>query len=293
MDLGTEGIALGTASSTVNEARRAALIARYEEGPRVVEAALLGITETELDTRPGPGDWSPREIVQHLADSEMTSALRLRRLLVEDEPELAGYDEEAYARVLRYADRPIGPALNALRAARATSAQLLARLAPADWLRQGTHTESGLYSVETWLELYATHAHDHAAQILRARGAPSAAADFGATGAPQLGPVPVAAAKALPRPEGNLATPVLRHGSLLVEYYDPRGHDDQSPHTRDELYVVIAGEGWFVNGVTRHRFAPHDLLFVPAGVEHRFEEFSDDFAVWVVFYGPEGGEQAG
>jgi mannose-6-phosphate isomerase-like protein (cupin superfamily) len=84
---------------------------------------------------------------------------------------------------------------------------------------------------------------------------------------------------------------LLGHGSMVVELYEPRGVDTQQPHTRDELYVVVQGNGWFVNGEQRHRFGPHDVLFVPAGVVHRFEEFTDDFAVWVIFYGPEGGEQ--
>jgi mannose-6-phosphate isomerase-like protein (cupin superfamily) len=83
------------------------------------------------------------------------------------------------------------------------------------------------------------------------------------------------------------------HGTLSVELYAPRGVDAQTPHRRDEVYVVVRGEGWFVNGPTRHRFGAGDLLFVPAGVEHRFEEFTDDLAVWVVFYGPDGGEQVG
>ena len=70
------------------------------------------------------------------------------------------------------------------------------------------------------------------------------------------------------------------------------GTDPQQPHTRDELYVVVAGSGRFVNGDERHAFEPGDVLFVPAGVVHRFEEFTDDLVVWVVFYGPEGGERA-
>ena len=94
----------------------------------------------------------------------------------------------------------------------------------------------------------------------------------------------------LPGPNGERYAEVFRHGTLVVELYAPRGRDPQSPHARDELYVVIAGSGWFVNGDERHRFAAHDVLFVPAGVAHRFEDFGDDFAAWVVFYGPEGGE---
>ncbi len=91
-------------------------------------------------------------------------------------------------------------------------------------------------------------------------------------------------------PPGNLAIPALAHGSMIVEYYAPRGVDRQTPHTRDELYVVIAGRGTFQNGATGHPFGPGDVLFVAAGVNHRFAEFTDDFATWVIFYGPEGGE---
>lgn len=88
----------------------------------------------------------------------------------------------------------------------------------------------------------------------------------------------------------NRFASMLRAGTLEVEIYAPLGTDSQTPHTRDELYVVMRGAGWFVNGADRHPFGPGDVLFVPAGVEHRFEEFTDDFAVWVIFYGPEGGE---
>jgi mannose-6-phosphate isomerase-like protein (cupin superfamily) len=96
----------------------------------------------------------------------------------------------------------------------------------------------------------------------------------------------------LPGPAGKRFAVVLEHGTLSVEMYAPRGTDPQTPHTRDELYVVMSGSGQFVNGEGRHRFGPGDLLFVPAGVLHRFEDFSDDLAVWVIFYGPEGGEKA-
>jgi mannose-6-phosphate isomerase-like protein (cupin superfamily) len=100
----------------------------------------------------------------------------------------------------------------------------------------------------------------------------------------------IAAVNGQTPPPGNLAVPALGHGSMVVEYYAPRGVDRQEPHTRDELYVVVAGQGTFLNGATRHPFGPGDVIFVPAGVVHRFEEFSDDFATWVIFYGPQGGE---
>ena len=94
----------------------------------------------------------------------------------------------------------------------------------------------------------------------------------------------------LPTPEGKRSAAVFEHGTLQVKLYAPRDTDAQTPHTRDEIYVVARGEGWFVNGDRRHRFAVHDVMFAKAGDKHRFEQFSDDFSVWVFFYGPEGGE---
>jgi mannose-6-phosphate isomerase-like protein (cupin superfamily) len=97
----------------------------------------------------------------------------------------------------------------------------------------------------------------------------------------------------LPGPRGERFVELFKHGTLAVELYAPRGHDPQTPHTRDEIYVVARGQGTFFDGSSRVSFQPGDLLFVAAGVPHRFEHFSDDLAVWVMFYGPEGGEPAG
>ena len=99
------------------------------------------------------------------------------------------------------------------------------------------------------------------------------------------------AVAALPAPPDEQYTIIFRRGTLELGLYAPRGSDPQDPHTRDEVYVVLRGSGWFVNGPSRDRFGPGDVLFVPAGTGHRFEEFTDDFQVWVVFYGPQGGEQ--
>ena len=94
----------------------------------------------------------------------------------------------------------------------------------------------------------------------------------------------------LPGPQGERSVALFEHASLVVKLYAPRGQDPQTPHSRDEVYVVARGSGEFVCGDERHPFGPEDLLFAAAGAEHRFENFTDDFAVWVMFYGPEGGE---
>ncbi len=89
---------------------------------------------------------------------------------------------------------------------------------------------------------------------------------------------------------GVRSVSLFEHGSLQIKVYAPRGRDSQTPHSRDEVYVVARGTGVFFDGTSRRRFQPGDLIFAPAGATHRFEDFTDDFAVWVMFYGPEGGE---
>ncbi len=153
----------------MDAAKRAALVAEYVAGPEVIRASLAGITEAELDARPADGGWTPREVVHHTADSEMTSAIRLRRLVAEDAPLIVGYDGDEFARRLHYGDRPIEPALAAIDGARQTTAQILDALTEAEWGRTGTHSEMGPYGVERWLEIYSAHCHEHADQIRRAR----------------------------------------------------------------------------------------------------------------------------
>ena len=147
---------------------RKQLIAQYQDGYRVVAEALLGIEKEELDARPAPGKWSPREIVHHLGDSEMTSAIRLRLLVATERPAIAGYDQDEFARRLYY-DRPIASSLEAFKWARRTTGEILDRMSNAEWQREGTHSENGAYSADRWLEIYADHAHAHANQILIAR----------------------------------------------------------------------------------------------------------------------------
>src|SRR5262249_34956490 len=101
------------------------------------------------------------------------------------------------------------------------------------------------------------------------------------------------AAKLLPTPEGQRFVELFKHGSLSVELYAPRGIDTQTPHDRDEIYVIASGTGTFRRGQDADvQFGPGDVFFVAAGVEHRFKDFSDDLIAWVFFYGPKGGETA-
>ena len=150
---------------------RQELISKYKDGYNEVTRALEGFPPNLLTAHPVAGKWSAAEIVHHLADSETTSGLRLRRLIVEDHPLIQGYDQDEYAARLNYNQRDMAPSLEAFRFARETSAQLFDFMGDADWQREGTHSESGSYSAENWLKIYAAHAHNHAAQIQRLKQA--------------------------------------------------------------------------------------------------------------------------
>ncbi|HXG56148.1 MAG TPA: DinB family protein [Vicinamibacterales bacterium] len=154
----------------MDRTERERMIALYRDGYRAVVESLHKATEKELDGRAAPGRWSAREIVHHLADSEMTAAVRLRLLLGSDRPTIHGYDQDEFSRRLHY-DRPHESSLEAFRYARECTASLLERLTEDEWLRDGTHTEAGSFGVEKWLRIYSEHAHRHARQIVEARGA--------------------------------------------------------------------------------------------------------------------------
>ena len=152
----------------LSKAERDAMIAQYAEGYDAIIAALEGITDAGWNAREAPGEWCPREVVHHLADSEMASALRLRQMLVTDGALIVPYDQDEYARVLHY-DRPVEGSMLAFRGARAATVPLLEAMSEADWARSGHHPEQPEFGTELWLTYYGRHAHDHADQIRRAR----------------------------------------------------------------------------------------------------------------------------
>jgi len=131
------------------------LIAQYKAGYDEVVDSLKEFPTASLTAHPIPGKWSAREIVHHLGDSETVSSIRLRRLLSEDNPVIQGYDQDEYARRLKYNERDMQPSLEAFRAARASTAQIIDGMTLEDWNRAGSHTEHGRYSATDWLKIYA------------------------------------------------------------------------------------------------------------------------------------------
>jgi hypothetical protein len=146
---------------------RAALIEQYARGPERIREALARVPKAALPWRPEAGKWSVHEVVVHCADSETNAALRIRTLIAEKEPLIVGYDQDAWARVFDYHSQPLDEALAVASAARSRTMPLLRRLTDADWSKEGRHTESGRYTAEDWLRIYAAHLEGHAKQIER------------------------------------------------------------------------------------------------------------------------------
>ena len=150
-----------------SRAEREALIRRYEEGPGKLRAALARVPKEAVKWRPAEGKWSAHEVIVHCGDSETNAAMRIRYLVAESKPVIAGYDQAHWARKLGYHDLPLEPALAAVEAVRANTATLLRKLPEEAWLAEGTHTEGGRYTAEDWLRIYAEHAEKHSRQIDR------------------------------------------------------------------------------------------------------------------------------
>lgn len=149
-------------------ADRRALIERYARGPSLLEAALATVPTAAIQWRPAPGKWSAHEVIVHCADSETNAHMRVRYLLAEPDPLIAGYDQDRWATALDYHARPVEPALATIAAVRANTVPLLRSLPDTAWQRKGRHTEyTDPYTMETWLTVYAEHLEVHARQIGR------------------------------------------------------------------------------------------------------------------------------
>src|SRR5712692_483384 len=145
--------------------QRAKLIDQYADGPRRLRAALATVRKEALQWRPKPGEWSAHEVVVHCADAETQSAARIRILISEKDPLIQGYAEAQWARDFDYHAHPLDIAFTTVDAVRANTTALLRRLPEAAWSKVGRHTESGRYTAEDWLTIYADHLENHARQI--------------------------------------------------------------------------------------------------------------------------------
>jgi len=149
----------------LTRAERERLIKQYANGPTRLKQALGKVPVEARKWRPAPGEWSVHEVVCHCADSETNAAARIRYVVAEKDPLILGYDENAWAGRFNYHSHPLDAALAVVEAVRTNTAALIRRLPDEAWAREGRHTESGRYTAEDWLRIYAAHLEEHAGQI--------------------------------------------------------------------------------------------------------------------------------
>jgi hypothetical protein len=150
---------------SLSRSDRDKLIQQYADGPARLRAAFDTVPAEARQWRPAPGEWSAHEVVVHCADSETQSASRIRVLASEKNPVIQGYDEAQWARDFDYHAHPLDVAFTTVDAVRADTTAVLRRLPEAAWSKVGHHTESGRYTAEDWLRIYADHLENHARQI--------------------------------------------------------------------------------------------------------------------------------
>lgn len=258
---------------------------RLAEYIKIVPVKFLKIPEDTQLKRPAIGKWSKREILGHLIDSALHNWQRMAIANDTEGPYVAKiYKQAELVRNNAYQQSP-PEQLTALWSHMNQQILVVCRGLNAEQLKKEIHVP---YADDLVTDLaflivdYVEHMEHHLKQIFGSLEALDQMEGW------QIGAE--AAARSLDSQTKDRFITLKKRGSLLVEYYAPQGHDPQQPHAQDEIYVVIEGSGDFYCDGKVQPFKKGDLLFVPAGIEHRFENFTADFATWVVFYGPEGGE---
>lgn len=271
--------------------QRLKCIDEIDAAPRALRLAVAGLSEKDLHETYRKDGWTLRQVVHHVADSHMHAYQRFKFALTEEHPSIRSYQEALWAEELDARTLPVEVSLNLLEALHQRWGTRLRSMEAQAFSRTLDHPEMGSVSLDQMLALYAWHGRHHTAHIVewRKRNANATPVNMLRDRFDQGRRVTVDEIKVQFLPGQRFAA-AFRHGSLEVELYAPRGTDPQHPHARDEAYVVVSGRGEFISDAGRQSFGPGDFLFAPAGVEHRFERFSDDLVVWVLFYGPQGGE---
>ncbi len=255
-------------------------ISRLRHWLTVVPPRILAFSKAEFEHKPHPGKWSKKEILGHLCDSAQHNWQRFNWGFYADGVfEAKGYRQDELVRQNRYQEQTTGHVLNLWLAMNEQIATVLSAMPEEQWkVRVTAEWLETDWTLEQLAIDYVDHLEHHLKQIF--------GPDIEALSMSPDWYIAADTAGDLLRTQGN-GKPfikVLEHRTMTAELFAPKGKDTQSPHEQDELYVVISGTGEFIRGEERITFKPGDVLFVPARMPHRFEGFSADFRVWVVFY---------
>lgn len=242
--------------------------------------ALLG--DANAAYKSAPNRWSKKEVLGHLIDSATNNIRRFVEAQFKPRPYLVQpYDQDQCVAVNQYQSLPVSELLSLWTALNRHVVTIMERQ-DAQSLALPVQVNTAQYTLAWLLTDYVDHLEHHVRQIRQEVAVENLSIAYHM-------PLTVAEQRLRKIAPKEFVT-LLSRGTLEVELYIPDGIDKQTPHEKDELYVVISGTGTFVREDEQYAFQPHDVLFVPAGQAHRFIDFSPDFKTWVVFYGPKGGE---
>lgn len=254
------------------------IIIRLQQYVAGVPSELCRFSPEEMTQRPAPAKWSKREILGHLCDSALYNWQRFTAAQRQLEPlKIISYPQDDLVRLNGYQLQPTGE-IAALWAAMNTRIVAVLKNLPEEKLAHPVVLPDGTATtLQALIEDYLVHLEHHLDQIFKEK--------LPAATLPKRWQFSVDAAMAAlaKHPQGKPFITLLEQGTMYVEIYQPKSKDLQTPHDQDEIYVVISGSGTFFNNGERRPFGPGDLIFVPAGVEHRFEDFTEDFKTWVIF----------
>lgn len=254
-------------------------ITRLQQLVAAVPRQLDQFSAEEMTLRRASGKWSKREILGHLCDSALHNWQRFNLAQQQSEPlQIIGYQQDVLVRQNNWQGQPTGQ-VTALWVSLNTQIVAVLKNLPKEKLPHPIVLPDGkAATLQFLIEDYLAHLEHHLGQIFSEKTVSPTLPDRWQISSEQ-------ALELLARhPDGKPFVTLLEQGQMSVEVYRPDKIDRQTPHSQDEIYVVISGTGIFFNNDQRQPFAPGDLIFVPAGTEHRFEDFTEDFATWVIFY---------
>ncbi len=253
------------------------MIARLHKNIKRLKDEIYLLPASELSFKKNPKKWSRKEIFGHLIDSARFNLMRFNAIPLHqgEDYKVIPYPQDDLVKQNDYQGTDLVDLVVLWQALNRQVSTTIGRIAPED-LEKKISVNGETKTLYWLIEDYVVHIEYHLNQIL------APAEGEGTVPACHLTEAQAQAALAkVPTEFVNLLT----FGEVEVEYYQPNEVDKQQPHTRDELYIVSSGKAWFIRENEKYEVKENDVLFVKAGEEHRFVDFSKDFATWVVFYG--------
>ncbi len=259
------------------------IIQGLEATMQKIKAAFRISNAQILDKRPAPGKWSKKEILGHLVDSACRNLQRFQDVQTTAEPyKIITYDQDALVKINNYQNQPKEEVVRLFLALNQQIIEVMKEMEEAVLKQTILFPDDEQRDVFFLVSDYLRHMNHHGDKILE---------NLEVNESYDLFQVQLTKAKAiLANQKDQRFVKLMERGTLEIELYEPHQIDPQQPHLKDEIYIVNQGKGTYIVGPKKFEFHSGDVLFAPAGEVHRFENFSEDFSCWVIFYGPKNGE---